>query len=248
MKQWFFLFFLFFSSATIATISNKNMDIRKLLQRVDQLFRGNSSYAELEMVVETPYWKRKMEMKVWTRGMDYTLVKILSPKKDKGIATLKRKQEIWNYFPKINRIIKVPPSMMMSSWMGSDFTNDDLVKETTLLDDYSGKYVNGEKMKEFYYVELVPYEKTVTVWGKILIVVRKSDLMPTKEVYFDEKNRKVRVMELLNIKKFGDRMMPSEIILTPLLKKGNLTKLIYKNAKFNIKIDDSFFNRKVLRN
>ena len=113
--------------------------VEELLDQMDRLYRSDSSHATIEMQIVTENWERTTIMEVWSRGMDDTLIKILSPRKDKGIKTLKHGNQMWNYFPKINKVLKVPPSMMMNSWMGSDFTNDDLVKENTLADDYLSK-------------------------------------------------------------------------------------------------------------
>ena len=140
-------------------------DASSLLERVDKLYRSDSSYAEMEMRIVTENWERTMTMEVWTRGMDDTLIHLLSPRKDRGIKTLKLGNQMWNYFPKINKVLKVPPSMMMNSWMGSDFTNDDLVKENTLVDDHHARLVDHpEDPEKFFLIELVPKEYTVTLW------------------------------------------------------------------------------------
>src|SRR6056300_1016740 len=124
------LMFILFFISTYAFAA----DVEGILDRVDRLYRSDTTFSSIEMNIKTPNWERTLKMDVWTRGLEYTFVVIESPPKDKGIATLKRKNSMWNYFPKINKVIKIPPSMMMSSWMGSDFTNDDLVKENTLRD------------------------------------------------------------------------------------------------------------------
>ena len=114
--------------------------VREVLRKVDDLYRGTTSRGKVEMTVETPDWKRSMNMKIWSEGMNKTFVVILSPAKDAGVATLRVNRDMWNFFPGINKTLKVPPSMMMGSWMGSDFTNDDLVKESTFLDDYDARW------------------------------------------------------------------------------------------------------------
>ena len=150
---------------------------------MDRLYRSDSSHATIEMQIVTENWERTTIMEVWSRGMDDTLIKILSPLKDKGIKTLKRDNQMWNYFPKINKVLKVPPSMMMNSWMGSDFTNDDLVKENTLADDYHSKLEpHPSDPEKFYFIALTPKENTVTVWGKLSISIRRDDLMPVEQV------------------------------------------------------------------
>ncbi|MCZ6501398.1 MAG: outer membrane lipoprotein-sorting protein, partial [Gammaproteobacteria bacterium] len=124
-----------FSKEPSAATSNETR-ARQVIKEMEQLYRGESSRSTITMKVETPHYQRLLKMEGQSLGQDFAFFRFLSPKKDRGIATLKRDQEMWNYFPKINKVIKVPPSMMMGSWMGSDFTNDDLVKETTLIDAY----------------------------------------------------------------------------------------------------------------
>ena len=148
-------------------------DPKGLLRQVDELYRANTSIADIRMQIVNPNWERTLEMKVWSEGMEKTFIRILSPKKDRGVATLKLEDEMWNFFPKIDRSIKVPPSMMMSSWMGSDLTNDDLVKEASLADDYD---VILESNDNHYVMTLVPHEETVTVWAKIVVTVDRETL------------------------------------------------------------------------
>ncbi len=113
--------------------------VQELIDEVDKLLRSESSYGDVEMTIVTPNWERTLRMDMWTRGMDETFVRVTSPAKDAGMATLRVDTEMWNYFPKIDKVMKIPSSMMMGSWMGSDFTNDDIVKESSLLDDYDSR-------------------------------------------------------------------------------------------------------------
>ena len=145
-----------------------------LLRQVDALYRASTSEARIRMQIVTPNWERTLEMQVWSQGMENTFIRILAPKKDRGVATLKLEAEMWNYFPKIDKVIKVPPSMMMSSWMGSDCTNDDLVKEASLADDY---VVTREDADGTIALTLTPREQTVTVWAKIEVVVGAETLL-----------------------------------------------------------------------
>jgi len=146
-----------------------------LLVKMDELFRSKSSASTMKMQIITPNWHRTLEMQSWTLGMEDTFIRVLSPRKDRGVATLKIDKEMWNYFPKINKVIKVPPSMMMGSWMGSDFTNDDLVREVSLVKEYDvSKKVEGEN----YRLTLIPKENTVTVWGKVEFIVNQKTLLP----------------------------------------------------------------------
>jgi len=222
--------------------------VREIIDRVDRLYRSDTSYGELEMTIITPNWRRRIRMKIWTEGMDKTFLYITSPKKDAGIATLRIGTEMWNYFPKINKVMKIPPSMMMGSWMGSDFTNDDLVKESSLLRDYNARLINPEGAdKEHYYIELVPRMETATVWGRIVVTVRKDDYIPVRLVYFDEKGEKMRVLEYRDVRLFGDRRLPAVVEMTPLNKEGHKTVIRYNDIRFNIELDRETFTLRNLQ-
>jgi len=223
-------------------------DITKIVNHIDRLYRSMSSETEVEMIIVTPNWKRKLRMKMWTKGLARTFIYIISPEKDSGIATLRINSSMWNYFPKINKVIKVPPSMMMASWMGSDFTNDDLVKETSLLKDYHASFTSiDNENPDCFYIKLIPKEETTTVWGKILLVIQKRDLMPVRQIFFDEKNEKVRIMTFKNIRIFGDRRIPATLEISSEKNKEKKTILTYINAIFDAKIDESVFTRRNLQ-
>ena len=196
----------------------------EIIQRMQDLYRGESSRAEMSMIVETPDYKRTMTMSSVSRGTEDMLIRILSPRKDRGITTLKREQEMWNFFPKINKVIKVPPSMMMGSWMGSDFTNDDIVQDTELVDKYALDLAVEEPN---YVVTLMPREQTVTVWGKIVYVINATTLLPVEQSFFDDRGEKVRVMRFLEPRDFGGTMLPSVMELVPLNKPGHKTIVRY---------------------
>lgn len=219
--------------------------VDKILDRMDKLYRSSQSTASLIMKIKTPHWEREMKLKSWTKGLEKTFIVIDYPRKDKGVATLKKGNEMWNYFPKINKVIKVPPSMMMGSWMGSDFTNDDLVKENTKKNDYASKIIKETQTE--YHIELIPNPKTVTVWGKIILKVEKKRLLPIVEEYYDEKGELVRNMVFSNIKKMGNKELPLTMTLNPFKKKGNQTVVEYTEIDFNTKIKDSFFSKRNLQ-
>lgn len=203
---------------------------REVIDRAEQLYRGESSTATITMKVETPQYERTLTMTGQSMGRELAFFRVLSPRKDRGIATLKREQEMWNYFPKINKVIKVPPSMMMGSWMGSDFTNDDLVKETELIDAY---HLSLTETETEYAVTLTPREQTVTVWGKIEYVLNKSPLLPVSQTFFDEAGEKIRVMTFSEPKDYDGRLMPSILEMRPLRKEGHRTLVIYEDIVFD---------------
>lgn len=227
--------FLLCLSLTIASINPVSAEsteekARQVIDEMEQLYRGDSSHAIMTMKVETPHYERVLKMEAQSLGRDYAFFRFLSPKKDRGIATLKRDQEMWNYFPKINKVIKVPPSMMMGSWMGSDFSNDDLVKETTLIDAY---HLSLEETGDNYHVTLTPKEQTVTVWGKIEYIVSKSPLLPVSQIFYDDNGERIRRLDFREPKFYDGKLMPSIMEMIPLKKKGHRTLIIYDELTFN---------------
>lgn len=219
-------------------------DAATLLKKMDELFRSKSSISMMKMQIITPNWQRTLEMKSWTIGMDDTFIRVLSPRKDRGVATLKKDKEMWNFFPKINKVIKVPPSMMMGSWMGSDFTNDDLVREVSLVEEYQvSKSIEGEN----YRLTLVPKKDTVTVWGKIEFIVNQQTLLPLEQSYYNEKGAKVRTMVFSNIKDFAGKKMPAVMTMMPLNKTGHKTVIEYVEAEFDIDLGDNVFTLRNLQ-
>lgn len=228
--------------------SSKNPDVQEIIKKIDSLYRSKTSYAELEMQIATPNWERTLTMKVWTKGMDKTFIRILSPQKERNVATLRIKNEMWNYLPKANKIMKIPPSMMMSSWMGSDFTNDDLVKESSLLDDYNYKLVQpADGVKGILYAELVPKEDKPIVWAKIILAVTEKDYLPVREKYYDDKGVLKRVMSFRDLKQFDDRKIPSVLEMIPQNKPGHKTVIRYREIKFDPEIKEEIFSLRNLQ-
>ncbi len=221
---------------------------RKIVKKIDELYRSKTSYAKIEMTIETPHWKRTLQMVVWTEGMKKTFIRILSPKKDKNTATLKIGNQMWNYLPKVNKIIKIPPSMMMSSWMGSDFTNDDLVKEYTFLDDYDFKIVDNKGEKDKIFVLCIPKKGVAIVWSKIMLAVDKKSYIPIWEKYYDDRGDVVREMSFSDVKRIGSRVVPMTMVMIPLKKKGHKTIIRYLELKYDIKLNNSIFSIRNLRN
>ena len=223
-------------------------EVKALLTKVDRLYRSDRSYASIEMEVVTPDWRRTLAMDFWTEGQDKTFIRVSAPARDAGTATLRLGNEMWNYFPKINKVMKVPPSMMMGSWMGSDFTNDDLVKESTLIDDYYGEFFTPAKPDPaFLYVRLHPRKGTVSLWDAIELTIGKADLLPTREDYFDEKGRLQRTMKFSEVAELGGRKLPLVMTMTPLSKPGHLTTIRYKAAQFDAKLPAGTFTLRNLQ-
>jgi outer membrane lipoprotein-sorting protein len=241
-----FLLVFFISPMEAGNLSEK--EIKDIIQHIDQLYRSESSYSELKMEIVTPHWSRTLEMQAWTKGMDKTFIRIASPKKEKGVATLRIKNEMWNYLPKINKVIKIPPSMMISSWMGSDFTNDDLVKEFSLFEDYTYKLTQVEdETEDLIYIDCIPREDLPVVWSHVVIAVREKDHLPVWQRYYDEKDKLMRVLKYSDIEKFDDRIIPSTMELIPQNKQGHKTVIRYLKLQFNLKVEEEIFSLRNLR-
>jgi outer membrane lipoprotein-sorting protein len=244
-------FILLLTTATMQTRAqdkDSTLDINKIIREIDQLYRSNSSYAELEMEIVTPHWQRTLAMNGWTIGMDKTFIRITSPKKEQGVSTLRIRNEMWNYLPKTNKVIKVPPSMMMSSWMGSDFTNDDLVKEFSLFEDYHYEQIFPEDAEEgLIYVNCIPREDLPVVWRNVIIVARESDHIPVRQEYYDEEGTLMRVLNYRDVKTFDGRTIPATMEIVPQHKAGHKTIIRYLTLKFDLEIDEDIFSLRNLR-
>ena len=220
-------------------------DAQEIIRKTEQVLRGKSSTGEMEMVVVKKEWTRKLRLKFWEKGKDKGVVVILEPAKERGIATLKIKNNVWNYLPSIERTIKLPPSMMNESWMGSHFTNDDLVRESSLERDYNAKLIKEDNEK--YYLELIPKPEAIVVWGKIEVEIDKKTYLPLKAYYYDERGRKVRTLIYSEIRKTGNRYFPFLWILYPEDKPGEKTEIRVINIKFNVSIPDRIFTLRYLK-
>ncbi|MBN1914642.1 MAG: outer membrane lipoprotein-sorting protein [Parachlamydiales bacterium] len=223
-------------------------DIETIIDKIDKLFRSDFSHGNISMSIHTPNWERTLDLEVWTKGMEETFIVIQEPKKDRGTATLRKKNEMWNYFPKIDKVIKVPPSMMMSAWMGSDFTNDDLVREVSLLQDYKASYLDKEPVSEgFVWISLKPKQQTVTVWREIRLLVDKATHIPHQQIYYDEHGEKIRILFLREIKELGGKMIPTVLEMIPLHKKNHKTIVRYREMTFNKSLDPGIFSLRNLQ-
>lgn len=222
---------------------------REIIDRVDRLLRGESSRGRITMEITTEHWSRSLDMEIWSLGVEHSLVRVQSPAREAGTATLKAGQEVWNYLPRVDRTIKVPPSLMMGSWMGSHFTNDDLVKESRIVDDYDFEIsFEGEREGvEVWEFQLTPRPEAPVVWGRIDEQVRKADLMPTWVRYYDEDGGLVRTMTFSGYRTMGDRLVPASMLVIPADKPEEHTVLTYHELDFGISLDENFFSLRNLR-
>lgn len=230
---------LFLFSLPVAAI-----EIDELIKHIDKLWRGETSRSIMTMTVKTRRYQRSMTMEAWSKGQEHSLVVIKKPIKDKGIATLKVKENIWNYLPKINRVTKVPSSMMSGSWMGSHFTNDDLVKESTFEDEFTSSITFEGKRDgiKIYELTSIPKPDAAVVWGKVVMQIRQKTLSPFRALYYDEEGILVRTMTFDQLKKIGKRHVPMRMSLQPADKPNESTVIVYNDIEFEIPIKSAFFS------
>jgi outer membrane lipoprotein-sorting protein len=224
------------------------LDATEILEKVDDLWRGESSYAEMTMEVVTEHYQRSMKLKAWSLGKEYSLFIITYPPKDRGVATLKAEQDIWNYLPRVNRVIRVPTSMMMANWMGSHFTNDDLVKESRMSEDYDAE-VTFEGDRDgiaLYDIVLHPKADAPVVWGRIEITVIQDTLIPTRSLYYDEDGNLSRTMFFKDVRTLGGRLVPAVMELVPEDKPGEKTVVTYDSLELGLGLKADFFSRSTL--
>ena len=224
-------------------------DTRQLVKAAFDYWRGQASVSVVEMTIERPSWKRKMTIKAWTRGDKDSIFYILDPPKDVGNGTLKRGREMWVYNPKVNRVIKLPPSMMSQSWMGSDFSNNDLAKSDSLLTDYTHEIIGTETHEghKVYVVKSLPKPDAPVIWGMQMLRIR-SDFIFLSEAFFDEDLQSVKIMEADDIKMMGGRLFPRIWTMRKTGEKERFTRLTYTELEFKTNLSDSLFTLGNLRN
>jgi outer membrane lipoprotein-sorting protein len=227
----------------------EEVTIEELLNATDDVTRGESSVATITMNVKTSRYERSVTMKAWSKGTEKSLIQILEPAKEKGTSTLKVEDNIWNYLPKVDRTIKVPASMMSGSWMGSHFSNDDLVKENRLAEEFTGEITQRPEEGDaegIYKIELTPKPDAAVVWGKVLVQVR-ADRIPVDIQYYDEKGELVRTMTFDDVRDIDGHMVPARMKVLPADKPDEYTEIVYQELQFDVDIPDSTFSLQALR-
>ena len=235
--------------ASFQRLNAQSLSADDIIRKADDKGRGLSSEGSITMTVIRPDWTRTITMKSWSKTKEYSLILITAPAKDKGQVFLKRKTEMWNWVPSIDKTIKIPPSMMLQSWMGSDFTNDDLVKQSSIVVDYTHKILAKENVRGMncYKIEMIPLPEAAVVWGKVIMWITESGFDQWKAEYYDEDNKLVNVSNSSDIKKMGDREIPTHIEMVPLSKKGQKTIMQIDEMKFNTQLSESFFSQQNMK-
>lgn len=222
----------------------RSQDATAIIRQVDENMRGDASYTEMTMTTVRPRYTREIAMKGWSLGNDYSLILITAPARDNGTAFLKRKNEIWNYVPTIDRTVKMPPSMMSQSWMGSDFTNDDLVRGISIVDDYTHIYLGAELIdgRNCHIIELKPKPDTPVVYERVVYRVDAEFLLPVKVLNYDETGALISTVHFRDFRQMGGRLLPAIMEMIPENKKGNSTLVTTIKADFGIKLTEAFFS------
>lgn len=216
---------------------------REFLERAESSMRGDEMYAEMTMTIVRPTWEREMSLTSWSLGTNRAMMLVTAPARDAGTVFLKRDREVWNWVPQLERVIKMPPSMMSQSWMGTDFTNDDLVRESSVIRDYTHEIVGEELImgRRCVIIELTPLPDAPVVWGRVKIWVDRKDNLQLKIESFDELGLLVQTLETVEIGEMGGRTVPMEVEILPADEPGYKTILRYEALNFEPGLQDSFF-------
>ncbi|WP_276370217.1 outer membrane lipoprotein-sorting protein [Chryseolinea sp. H1M3-3] len=225
-------------------------DALEIVKKADEKMRGKTSQAEMLFRTIRPTWSREMSVKAWLKGNDYAVILVLSPIKDKGVTFLKRKKEVWNWMPTLERSIKLPPSMMTQSWMGTDFTNDDLVKESSIVNDYNHSIIGDTTVqgRPCHKIQMLPKPEAAVVWGKLIVCIDKKDFIEMHSRFYDEDGILINTLTALEIKLMDGRLIPTRLEMVPADKKNQKTEIIYNKILFDRPIEDSFFTIEKMRN
>ena len=236
------------ASSAMSVLPAQEPTGREVIDREEKAFWGTTVQARLTMTVTTPRWERTLELQTWMERPRRSFIRILAPAKEAGIGSLRIGSEMWNYLPAVERTIKIPPSMLTQSWMGSDFTNDDLVKESSIVDDYTQRIIATDTAGgvAVYVVELLPKPDAAVVWGRIVLRVRKADFLPARGEYYDERGTLVRVMTFSDVRVLGGRTVPTKWELRSVMKPGNVTTMVMKSATYDASIPDEIFTQRNL--
>jgi len=238
------------SLLSLSSKAQEDEKAREIVKKAHEITLGKTSKTTMTMQIIRPEWTREVSMQSWSMGTDNYLIYIMSPARDKGQVFLKREKNMWNWIPSIGRMIKIPPSMMMSSWMGSDFNNDELMKESSLVVDYTHQFLEEEEIDgtPCYKIELTPLPSAPVVWGKVIMWVSKEKSFGLKSEFYDEDGILVNIQNSSKVKNFGDRELPSYLEMIPVKKEGHKTIMIITDAKYNVKdITEKIFSQQMMK-
>jgi len=242
---------LFSSLAAIVAVASSAaaQDAAEIVRAAWDNWRGQSSYGEITMTIHRPSWERSMSMRSWTRGSKHSLVRVTAPRKDAGNGTLMVDNSMWSYSPKVNRVIKVPSSMMGQSWMGSDFSNKDVSRADDIVDQYTHTLLATEEHEghEVFVIEAIPHEDSAVVWGKEILRVR-DDYVLLAEEFYDQEGALVKAMSTLEVGKMGGRPLAIRQRMAKADSDDEWTEIRFDSVEFDVDLSDSLFTRSNLQN
>lgn len=224
---------------------------REIVKRSDDLMRGDTQEGTYSMTIVTPSWERRLKLRIYSQGRDKMFIRILSPAKEKGITTLRVANEMWNYLPSVERTIKIPPSMMLEPWMGSDFANDDLVKESSIVEDYDHTLIGEEKIdgEDVYVIELAPKPHAGIVWSKRIMRIRKKGFIPVRDEFYGKNNKLIKTLFYSKVKQVSGRLIPTYWEMISAARIGRHTIIeVGGDVVYNGSISDSVFGLQNLKN
>ena len=252
MKKFYKILFLSgFFLLNYIILSAQTISATDIVRKADEKFNGEkSSIMVMSMTIIRPTWQRTIEFKNWSMGRNYALTLITAPAKEAGQTFLKRGSEMWSWNPSISRLIKLPPSMMSQGWMGSDYTNDDILKESSVVNDYTHEIIGEETIDSrlCYKIKMVAREDAAVVWGQQLRWIDKIDFLVLRVELYDEEGFLVRTESGSEIKTMDGRIIPTRMELVPSEEPGNKTLVDIKEIKFNVQIAESFFSQQNMKN
>ncbi len=251
MKNWFsIIFFILIQGFSMNALLAQDLSATDIVRKADEKFNGEkSSYSVMSMKVIRPEWQRTIEFKSWTLGKDFALALITAPAKETGQTFLKRGSEMWSWNPSISRLIKLPPSMMSQGWMGSDYTNDDILRESSVVNDYVHEIVGEENIdgRSCYKINMTARENASIVWGKQIRWIDKKDFLVLKAELYDEDGYLVRTETGSDIRIMDGRTITSKIELVPEEEPENKTLIEILEIKFNLPVEESYFSQQNMK-
>lgn len=227
----------------------QDITAHEVVKKANDKFQGESNYGEFTMEIIRPAWSRTLSFKSCTKGNDYSLTLVTDPAKEKGQTFMQRENDLWSWNPKISRLIKLPPSMLAQGWMGSDYSNDDILKESSIVVDYNHQFIGSDSIagKDCYKIEMIPKEEAAVVWGKVMKWISKDGYLQLKTEYYDEDDYLIRTELCSEVKFMGDREIPTRIEIIPEEEPDNLTIVTITNIVYNIDVKNSFFSQQTMK-
>ncbi len=247
MKKPYLLFILLF--ALPASAAGEERDATQIVRDAIDHWRGLSSYTVMTMVIHRPDWERSMTMEAWTKGDEKSLVRVMEPKKDRGNGTLTDENSMWTFSPKINRVIKVPSSMMGQSWMGSDFSNKDIARADDIIDQYDHTVLSTRVEDDItiYEIESIPHEDAAVVWGREVLSIR-DDHVVLEHAFYDQDGELVKTLRSLEIGEMGGRTIAQRQRMIKTDEPDEWTEIAVNEIEYELDLKDSVFTLSNLRN